>query len=581
MATSWRRRARGSKLAWAAGLAVVAVTIALAWPGQAPAKRPPVSGSLVPASAKSPASPEGAAAVTAARVPSGARPDAGIAFPLHTSGASIVDANGRPVHLDMVNWYGAESPDYVVGGLKYQPISEIISKIVSMGFNGVRLPWSNQLWESNPAVPPSLVAANPQFAGESARTVFEQVVRDLANAGLMVVLDDHNSNAEWCCSSTDGNSLWYNADYPPSAWISDWKSMVAEFRNIPQVIGVDLRNEPRGTATWGGSPATNWQAAAELGGDAVQSVDPHLLVFVEGVNYALDLSGVASLPVTLDVPGHVVYEAHDYGFDFTGLTGYDDFVSQIQADWGYLVGKVPLWVGEFGTCNTSDDCVSSTDTADNGVWFSAVTRYLGYHDLNWSYWPINGTQSDGLPGQGRTYGATETYGILNTQWDGPSLPALLISLQAIQRACAPGRLASGTYYIRNVNSGDVIDIPQSSTTQGTDLDQWPLNGGANQRWQVASLGCGLYSIKSVLDGESMDILGQSTSDGASVDEYGYWGGGNQQFIAARDAAGSYTISSINSMDPVEVPGGSTAAGTLLDQGQPDGGTNQEWTFIRV
>jgi endoglucanase len=582
MATSWRRqRARGSKLAWAAVLAAVAVAIALAWPGQAHANRPPASRALASATAKSPASPAGGAAVTAARVPDGARPDAGIAFPLHTSGASIVDANGRPVHLDMVNWYGAESPDYVVGGLKYQPISEIISKIVSMGFNGVRLPWSNQLWESNPAVPASLVAANPQFAGESARTVFEQVVRDLANAGLMVVLDDHNSNAEWCCSSTDGNSLWYNSDYPQSAWLSDWKSMVAEFRNIPQVIGVDLRNEPRGTATWGGSSGTNWQAAAELGGDAVQSVDPHLLVFVEGVNYALDLSGVASLPVTLDVPGHVVYEAHDYGFDFTGLTGYDDFVSQIQADWGYLVGKVPLWVGEFGTCNTSDDCVSSTDTADNGVWFSAVTRYLGYHDLNWSYWPINGTQSDGLPGQGRTYGATETYGILNTQWDGPSLPALLSSLQSIQRACAPGSLASGTYYIRNVNSGDVIDIPQSKTAQGTDLDQWPRSNGASQRWQVTSLGCGLYSIKSVLDGESMDILGQSASNGASVDEYGYWGGGNQQFIVARDAAGSYTISSINSMDPVEVPGQSKTAGTPLDQWPANGGTNQEWTFIRA
>jgi endoglucanase len=507
-------------------------------------------------------------------------PDAGIAFPLHTSGALIEDAAGKSVKLSMVNWYGAESPDYVVGGLSYQPVASIISEIVSMGFNGVRLPWSNQMWESNPVVSASLVAANPQFAGERARTVFGQVVQDLANAGLMVVLDDHNSNAEWCCSASDGNTLWYNSAYPQSAWISDWKSVAAQFAGIPQVIGVDLRNEPRASATWGGSDlGTNWQAAAELGGDAVERVDPSLLIFIEGVNYALDLSGVASDPVTLTDSGHVVYEAHDYGFDHSGVDSYDAWVAQIQSDWGYLVGRDPLWIGEFGTCNTADTCVESTSKADRGLWFSVLSRYLDYHDLNWSYWPVNGTQSDGLPGQGRTYGATETYGVLNSQWDDASRASLLTSLQAIQPACAEGPVASGTYYIRNVNSGDVIDIPQSKTAQGTDLEQWPENGGTNQKWTVTSLGCGLYSIKSVLDGESVDISGQSTSNGAKVDQYGYWGGGNQQFIITKDATGSDTIVSINSTDPVEVPGLSKTAGTLLDQSAPDGESGQQWAFV--
>src|SRR5487761_1647482 len=41
-------------------------------------------------------------------------PDAGIAFPLHTSGAAIVDASGKRVKLNLVNWYGTETPDYVV-----------------------------------------------------------------------------------------------------------------------------------------------------------------------------------------------------------------------------------------------------------------------------------------------------------------------------------------------------------------------------------------------------------------------------------------------------------------------------------
>jgi endoglucanase len=541
---------------------------------------PVVSGSPGLGPAVSAAAVSAAAAV--ARTASAAVPDAGITFPLHTSGASIVDASGQPVKLTMVNWYGAESPDFVVGGLEYQPIGEIINEIVSMGFNGVRLPWSNQMWEQNPAVPASLVAANPQFAGESARTVFEQVVRDLASAGLMVVLDNHNSDAEWCCSSTDGNTLWYNADYPQSAWLSDWESMAAQFESIPQVIGVDLRNEPRGSAAWGGSdPSVNWQAAAELGGDAVQGVDPGLLIFVEGIDYATVLSGVASLPVTLDVPGQVVYEAHDYGFGHTGVASYDAWVAQIQPNWGYLVGQDPLWIGEFGTCNTADTCVTSSDTADLGLWFSAITRYLRYHNLNWSFWAINGTESDGLPGQGRTYGVPEGYGVLNTNWDGASLPSLLSSLQAIQPACAAGPLASGTYYITNRSSGDVIGIPGAATANGTGLDQEVLSHSASQQWDVTSLGCGLYSITSALDGKSVDVVSQSTSAGAGIDEWSYWGGGNQQFVIQPNSAGFYTLASINSMDLVEVPAFSTVAGRLLDQWGANGGSNQQWTFTRA
>jgi endoglucanase len=512
-----------------------------------------------------------------------AKPDASIAFPLHTSGASIDDASGRQVKLDCVNWYGSESVDFVAGGLKYESAATIISEIVSMGFDCVRLPYSNQMWESNPIVSSNLTTANPAFNGEHARTIYATLVQDMANAGLMVILDDHNSNAEWCCNGDDGNTLWYNSQYPQSAWISDWQSVTSTFKNIPQVIGVDLRNEPRGSATWGGgNSATDWHAAAELGGNAVLSADPRMLIFVEGTNYATDLAGVGSLPVDLSESGHVVYEAHDYGFDAT-VTGYDQWVSKIQSNWGYLVDSVPLWVGEFGTCNTSDSCVSSPTSAQLGMWFSVFTRYLSAHNVNWSYWAVNGTKSDGLTdgnsGSPITYGQVETYGVLNTGWSAPASASLLTALKAIQPACPTGQLPNGTYYIKNHNSGDVIDIPGFNSAQGTVLDQWPQNNGVNQKWVVTRLTCDLYSIKSAMDGQSLDILGQSVSNGASVDEYDYWGGGNQQFLVTKTSTGYYTFASINSMMTVEVPGSSKTAGTHLDQWSSNGGANQQWSFI--
>jgi hypothetical protein len=42
------------------------------------------------------------------------------------------------------------------------------------------------------------------------------------------------------------------------------------------------------------------------------------------------------------------------------------------------------------------------------------------------------------------------------------------------------QLLSG-YYIVNAASGKVLDDPGFSTSNGTPIDQWQLNGGANQQ----------------------------------------------------------------------------------------------------
>jgi len=350
-------------------------------------------------------------------------------FPLRTAGSYIVDSHNQRVRLNAVNWYGAESPDYVVGGLQAASLQSIVNQIKSLGFNAVRLPWSNELYERNPVVPKHALDANTNMEVERALTALDQVIDALSNSGIMVILDNHNSSAEWCCSNTDGNTLWYNAQYPESRWIADWQGIVRRYAGNPWVIGADLRNEPRGSATWGGSASTDWHSAAQRGGNAVLSVNSNLLIFVEGVNFALDLSGVAGLPVRLNASNHVVYEAHDYGFNYSGLTGYDDYVSRINPRWGYLVSgdnPQPLWLGEFGTCNTAIACVSGDSSNDKGSWFGFLTTYVRNESLDWSYWAVNGTQS-----AGRKYGAPETYGVLNTAWNASALPALASQLQAL------------------------------------------------------------------------------------------------------------------------------------------------------
>jgi endoglucanase len=362
---------------------------------------------------------------------------------LHTQGRFILDARGERLRLKAFNWYGAEGPDSVVGGLAYRSRDSIAAQLHAWGFNAVRLLWSNYMVETNPVVPSKMVAANPDLIGLHALDAFDRVVATLAANHLMVILDNHVSHPFWCCSDTDGDGLWYNAAYPESSWINDWKLMAARYANQPNVIGADLRNELRCApvdgkklcATWGGDPSTDWHAAAERGGNAILEANPNLLIFVEGTNYSLDLSGVGGLPISLSAPGHVVYEAHDYGFDYSSrpLSGYDDWVNRITPAWGYLVSgsnPQPLWMGEFGTCNTSDTCVTSASNRDLGFWFQIITRYMQSNQLDWCYWPANGTYSN-YANAGKIYGSVETYGILSTAWTGPSLPSLLGQLQKV------------------------------------------------------------------------------------------------------------------------------------------------------
>lgn len=496
-------------------------------------------------------------------------------FPLHTAGQYIVDSNGYRVRLNAFNWYGTESTDYVVAGLQTESLQNIVSEIKSMGFNAVRLPWSNQMYESNPIVGNYALAANPGLEGENALTIFDQVISTLTNAGIMVILDNHSSNAEWCCSTSDGNTLWYNSSYPETSWISDWKGMVQRYSSNPYVIGADLRNEPRGTATWGGNASTDWHAAAQRGGDAIQSVNSNLLIFVEGVSYAGDLSGVSSLPVSLTVANHLVYEAHDYGYWYSKLTGMSDYESKINPKWGYLItgnNPQPFWIGEFGTCNTADTCVTSSNNNDNGYWFVLITTYLKAHNVDWSYWAINGTQAKG---SGRTWGAVETYGVLNTSWNGSALPELTSSLQTLMNSGCD--IQTGNWEIANVNSGLAMEVYNQSTSNGAVVDQWSYWGGASQRWNIIYLNNGLYQITNINSGKVLDATNHGITDGTKMQQWTNLSGSNQEYIIRR-AANDTDIVIINSNSglAVEVPGFSKSNGTVLDLWGENGGSNQQW-----
>ena len=347
--------------------------------------------------------------------------------PLHTEGYRIFDSAKHPVRLTSVNWYGFDQKEYVAGGLDHAPLAEIIRQIQQIGVNSVRIPWANETLEHNPFPPAYSISANPQFKNMRAMEIMDAVIAALASAHIMVILDNHVSRADWCCSETDGNGLWYNTDYPEDHWLADWKAIARRYRNQPWVIGADLRNELRSGATWGGSdPKLDWHAAAERGGNAVLSANPRLLIMVEGPEYSTNLSGFDKLPLHLPVPDRLVYSPHAYHDQKHPFANLDEMKQGYEARVGYLFHAqpaVPLWVGEFGTCQNLD-CGANSD------WFRLFIRLLQQDDrLSWSYWPLNGTQSSGMT---RKYDNVETYGLLSPDYKSIAAPQIVELLHTVE-----------------------------------------------------------------------------------------------------------------------------------------------------
>jgi endoglucanase len=383
----------------------------------------------------------------------------------HTEGSRIVDDSGQTIRIAGVNWFGMENKFYVPAGLDKQPLSAIVNRIRALGFNTIRLPFSDQLVEDNPTVTKHL-AANPELKGLHALDLMDRIVNAAGAVGLRVILNNARSSVG---TAPDWTGLWYTRKYPQSAWIKDWQLLATRYAGNPIVVGVDLRNEPHTSppgpwslkaylghgATWGAyaghsNPATDWRTAAERAGNAVLAINPHLLVFVEGVQLYPDpkqprgvdtywwagvLQGARQYPVRFTVPHQLVYSPHEYGpvkarmsFFGRGMT-YQSMVRIWNQHWGYLLqGKLatPIFIGEFGTCGDSSRCVSSSAAGSQGLWFRFLVRYLHAHpQIGWAFWALNGTNH---------LGKTCSNCILRPNWKSVRLPALIKTFNTVETA---------------------------------------------------------------------------------------------------------------------------------------------------
>jgi endoglucanase len=405
---------------------------------------------------------------------------------LHTEGSRILDRNNQPVRLAGVNWYGFDCNSMVPGGLGRTTIESTCSQIAELGFNCIRLPFCVQAVAENQPMTHYL-DAEPDLNGKTSLEIMDELVACAGRHGLRVILDSHRGPAGW---STQENGLWYTQEYPENAWLDAWETLVKRYAGNSTVIGCDLHNEPgspppnpnlwpaNGGSQWGFGDGLfgnhrDWAAAATRAGNRILGINPNLLIFVEGVRedpagpiennnsywFGGNLTGVRSvaLPrrlqparVKLDVPNRLVYSVHDYGPAMysrlpwcqlgTTASSPDACFAVWDKTWGFILEEeiAPVYLGEFGTPNglkqdrdndPSDHYTHPNDTNPQGAWFSYLAQYIKQHDIHWTYWCINGTQSQA---PGRTAGHVEGYGILDPTWKQVASQPLMDQLRSIQ-----------------------------------------------------------------------------------------------------------------------------------------------------
>jgi len=458
--------------------------------------------------ANAPAVHAAAAAPAAAPVPAASGVGAGF---WHTSGNQILDSGGNPVRIAGINWYGFETQDEIAHGLWVQDYHTVINDIAALGYNTIRIPFSNQMVET-PAVPQNFSVhnntggnINTDLVGQNALQDLQKIVTAAGAAGLKVILDDHRSEAG---NSAEQNGLWYTSAYPSQNWVNDWSTIAKLFAGNPTVIGFDLRNEPHTPAgvayaqgaTWGtGDASTDVRLAYQQAGNAILAADPGALIFCEGIGefpdsaatggfdstwWGGDLQGVAQFPVTLSSAGHVVYSAHDYGPNLFQQTWFNSATTSASLDavwnkfWGYIYAQniAPLWVGEFGTLNDAAD-VSSSTPGSQGQWFSSLVSYIaGNKWMGWTYWALNGEDS---------------YDLLDNNYDPTPVSATKQSMLAAMEFPLPGAgnggtgsssppppaTCSGTFAVTSSWSGGYQGALTVKNTGTTALSSWKLTVG--------------------------------------------------------------------------------------------------------
>ena len=330
----------------------------------------------------------------------------------YTTSNGKIYHNGNSVNLYGVAWFGFETPDHVVHGLWSRGYKEMIAQMKDLGFNAVRLPFCPETLQNVDILSYIDPNKNPDLVGLKSLQVMDKIIDELNNQHLYILLDHHRPD---CLMISE---LWYTDSYTEEQWIDDLIFLAERYKYVNYFLGIDLKNEPHGRATWGtGNVDTDWNLAAERASQAILEANPDILIFVEGIQenpicssdinhwWGGNLEPQACYPI--NIPSNkLVFSPHVYGPDVFRQPYFDDpdFPDNMPFIWethfGYLTLEgYTIAIGEFG-----GKYGHLGGDPDDVIWQNSIIDYFILKGIcNFFYWCWNPNSGD-------------TGGILQDDW---------------------------------------------------------------------------------------------------------------------------------------------------------------------
>jgi hypothetical protein len=331
-----------------------------------------------------------------------------------------------------------------------------------------------------------------------------------------------------------------------AAWSTMWNTVTAKYGGNSSVY-FEPMNEPFGYS------ASAWADTAAGWLDAHSGI-PRSRVFISGTGYN---DNVTSVCADSRLTGTYL-SLHDYAF--WASHSYTDWITDLRNRIGSCASRTVL--DEFGAPMTTGLDYGDALSTDNFVAFiRAATETTRSLSMGSVYWP--GLRNGDTYSMETLHGAGTNLSLATNNATGADR---LRYGWGLSGGSGP---ADGAALVRSASSGRCLDVPGQSQNDGTQLDIWDCNSGANQQWAYAS-----GKELQVYGNKCLDAYGQGRTNGTVADIYTCNGGSNQQWNLNSDG----TITGVQSGLCLEVSGASTANGTPVELWACNGGSNQRWAL---
>jgi non-reducing end alpha-L-arabinofuranosidase len=225
---------------------------------------------------------------------------------------------------------------------------------------------------------------------------------------------------------------------------------------------------------------------------------------------------------------------------------------------------VSAWEKNNGTSNFT---VKHGDATTGGL----TTPYSGalpngYSPMKTDSSLLLGTGGDNShSGQGEFFEGAITAGFPSDATENAVQANLVTAGYALPDGGNPG---TGGVQLVGGQSGRCADVPNGSTTNGTQVQLYDCNGATNQRWTYTS-----GKQFQILGTKCLDASNRGTTNGTAVITWDCNGGTNQQWNVNSNG----TVTGVQSGLCLDANGAATANGTKLILWACNGGSNQQWS----